>query len=186
MLRFLDYTGSITIDGIELSSIPCELIRTRITTIPRDILELPGSLRFNLDPLADDNPETAVSDELMINTLTEVGLWETFVRQKQNLDSIVAEMALTRGQKQLLSLARAIIHHRHTQSKIVLVDELVPYLDLATELQMQELMCSVFSTSTMLFVSQKEEIMSRMDVIAEMSQGRMRIVVDRRQQTTTG
>lgn len=52
-LQLLKYSGSITIDGVELKDVPHTLLRSRITTIPQDAVELDGSVRFNLYPYKD-------------------------------------------------------------------------------------------------------------------------------------
>ncbi|KAF5605191.1 multidrug resistance-associated 1 [Fusarium subglutinans] len=44
-------TGSIIIDGISLSSVPRETIRSRLITLTQDQFVLPGTVRHNVDPL---------------------------------------------------------------------------------------------------------------------------------------
>lgn len=178
LLRFLNYTGSIKIDGIELSNIPHEVLRSRITTVPQDILELPGTVRFNLDPFVGERHREPAKDQIMIRALVEVGLWAIF-RENHGLSAEVAALNLSQEQKQLLGIARAIVHHRHTKSKIVLLDELFPYLDLATERRVKQAMYNAFSDCTLLVVTQDEEDKCQMNVVAEMSQGKLDRIVAR-------
>ncbi|KAF4500947.1 Multidrug resistance-associated 1 [Fusarium agapanthi] len=44
-------TGSISIDGISLSSVPRETIRSRLITLTQDQFVLPDTIRHNVDPL---------------------------------------------------------------------------------------------------------------------------------------
>lgn len=50
-------SGSISIDGIDISKVPIKEVRKRITVIPQDPTMFTGTLRFNLDP------EKTVADE---------------------------------------------------------------------------------------------------------------------------
>ncbi|XP_052090338.1 ATP-binding cassette sub-family C member 5-like [Mytilus californianus] len=42
--------GYINIDGIDISLIPLNVLRSRLSTIPQDPVMFSGSLRYNLDP----------------------------------------------------------------------------------------------------------------------------------------
>ena len=42
--------GSISIDGVDISSMSLHNLRKNITVIPQDAILFNGSLRFNLDP----------------------------------------------------------------------------------------------------------------------------------------
>jgi ATP-binding cassette, subfamily C (CFTR/MRP), member 1 len=51
LLRLLDLqTGSVIIDGVDISSVPRLLIRDRIIAVPQEVFLLTGSVRLNLDP----------------------------------------------------------------------------------------------------------------------------------------
>lgn len=50
MLDFLDMTGNITIDGVDISTVPRNQLRVAITTLPQDSIETLGSVRDNLLP----------------------------------------------------------------------------------------------------------------------------------------
>ena len=70
LLRLLDLdSGAIIIDGQDLSTIPREIIRTRIIAIPQDPFILSESVRINADPTG------LASDETIIAALAKVNLW---------------------------------------------------------------------------------------------------------------
>lgn len=43
-------SGTIYIDGIDISKVNLNMLRAKITVIPQDPTMFTGSLRFNLDP----------------------------------------------------------------------------------------------------------------------------------------
>ena len=75
LLKFLDYEGSIKIDGVEVSQVPLQELRSRITTITQDYVELHGAVRNNLFPHTEGHSES-ISDAVAIDALKKVGLWE--------------------------------------------------------------------------------------------------------------
>ena len=106
------YDGEVTIDGIDIGPHSCRL-RDRVGAVTQHAAWLPGtSARFNLDP------EWRRSDGELINHLQELGLWE-LIESKGGLDSRLEDMALSQGQQQVLSVARALVK----RAKIVVFDE---------------------------------------------------------------
>lgn len=60
--------GTITIEGIDISTSPRETIRRRLNAIPQEPYFLHGTVRLNLDPYQQ------VSDLTMVTALEKVGL----------------------------------------------------------------------------------------------------------------
>lgn len=50
MLGFLDYEGTISIDGIDIATVPRDELRSRVITISQDQVEFDGTIRDNLLP----------------------------------------------------------------------------------------------------------------------------------------
>ena len=72
LLHLLDMeAGRVTIDGIGLSRVPRQALRSAIVAIPQDAVELPGSVRENL---ALDREGSERDDETMQQALRRVGL----------------------------------------------------------------------------------------------------------------
>jgi ABC-type multidrug transport system fused ATPase/permease subunit len=121
LLRLLDLdSGSIAIDGVDLSNLPPEFIRARISAVPQDpYLFDEATIRYNLDPTHH------VSDEEIVQALEKVRLWDK-IQERGGLDAVVKdEDFFSKGEKQLLAFARGILR----KSKILILDEFDGSLD---------------------------------------------------------
>lgn len=111
LLRLLDplphYSTNLSIDGIALHTIDRATLRRRIIAVPQDAVFLPDGTSFmvNLDPF-----KTASEAECQ-DALETVDLW-TLVSSRGGLRAGLSGDSLSQGQKQLFSLARAILRRR--------------------------------------------------------------------------
>ncbi|EHK99656.1 putative Metal resistance protein YCF1 [Glarea lozoyensis 74030] len=104
--------GRITIDDIDISTIPRQELRSRLVGVPQDSYLLSGSVRLNTDPLG------LASDTEIINALKCVQIWNK-VKENGGLGADIESIFLSHGQKQLFCLARAIIR----PSRVLILDE---------------------------------------------------------------
>lgn len=104
--------GTITVDGVDISTLPRGTVRERINAIPQDPFFLSGTVRTNCDPRGTS------TDEQIQDALQKVQLWEV-IEAKGGLDTDLSQDFFSHGQRQLFCLARAILH----PSKIVIMDE---------------------------------------------------------------
>ncbi|KFY97582.1 hypothetical protein V500_01998 [Pseudogymnoascus sp. VKM F-4518 (FW-2643)] len=164
ILRLLSIcSGRITIDGVDISSIPRAVVRSRLTTIPQDPVFLPGSIRSNLDPHCRSN------DEAIITALFRVGLW-TVVETHEGLNTDIAQLPLSHGQKQMLCLARAML----AKSKILILDEATSSMDVETEDLMKDILTKEFEDCTVLAVAHRMDMIAGFDRILVMDGGRVK------------
>lgn len=105
--------GQICIDSVNIRSVPLSMLRSRINAIPQDPFFIPGTFRENIDPL------NSASLDAIQSALEKVLLWET-VQKCGGIDEELDPDTLSQGQKQLFSLARAILRKR---CSIVIMDE---------------------------------------------------------------
>ncbi|MES1905072.1 MAG: hypothetical protein MHPSP_001607 [Paramarteilia canceri] len=111
--------GDIKIGGHSIFNISLKSLRSQLTIIPQQISVFNDTLRFNLDPTGE------IDDEILWESLANADLYEYFANQNKKLDTICSDKNLSRGQMQLICLARASLR----KSKIVVLDESSSSLD---------------------------------------------------------
>lgn len=95
-------SGTIIIDGEDITKIGLIKLRNSISIIPQEPFIFAGSLRFNLDPLG------KYKDEEIENVLNLVGL-KYHLTETGLSTEIEDNGAFSIGEKQLLSIARTIL-----------------------------------------------------------------------------
>ncbi|KAJ4147018.1 hypothetical protein LMH87_001571 [Akanthomyces muscarius] len=129
ILRMVDCNGSVSIDGRDTRTVPRELLRSRITTITQDGLRLKAPLRFNMYPFD----------------------------ARGGLDANYTAMRFSASQKQLVYIARGILHQAKTGNKIVMIDEVTSSMATDAEPELQRLIDVAFNSCTILVVSHRPE-----------------------------
>ncbi|KAF7194977.1 ABC multidrug transporter B [Pseudocercospora fuligena] len=161
LLRLLDTsTGSIEIDGIDLSLLPRQLIRERLAALPQETLTFPGTVHLNLDPLGRATAQDATA------ALEKVGLGDLFSKQG-GLEADMASLSLSQGQLQLFAIARALLR----KSKILVLDEMTSSVDSVTETVMLSLIKEEFNDSTVIAVAHRLKTIVDFDRIVVMDGG---------------
>ncbi|KAE9372462.1 ATPase-like protein [Stipitochalara longipes BDJ] len=186
LLRLLDPLPScaenITIDSIPLHKIDRTTLRERIIAIPQDAVFLPDgtSIMSNLDPFN-------ISTEIECSSVLEIVGLSALVEQRGGLDEGLSPDTLSQGQRQLFSLARAILRRRirtrtyeadfgakgkgRGQGGILLLDEVTSGVDHETEQIMMRIIESEFEGYTVVMVSHRLEMVMAFDRVLVMDRG---------------
>lgn len=178
LLHLLDVeAGRITIDGIDMTRLPRRELRSRIIAVPQDPVEVPGSVRFNLTlmPECSGGGQQKASDKDMTRVLMRVGLWEA-VSARGGLDGEMGELGLSGGQRQMFSLARAVLAGwmRKMEHGLVLLDEPTSSVDGATELNMAEIVRDEFRGCTVVTITHRlGAAVADNDVVVRMAGGKV-------------
>ena len=136
--------GVLQIDGYDLATIPRNIIRERLVVVPQDAPVLIGTLRFNTDP-AGKHADTQIR-----SVLCRVGLWDLFEGGK-GLETELTTTSLSHGQRQLLSIARAVLKG----GQVVLLDEPTSSVDEATDGAVQQVLREAFERCTVITVAHR-------------------------------
>ncbi|KAK4160538.1 P-loop containing nucleoside triphosphate hydrolase protein [Cladorrhinum sp. PSN259] len=181
LLKLLDPTSdtavNAVIDNTPLYRIDRSALRQRIIAVPQEAVFLPdgATFRANLDPLDVSTPEQC--QEILV----AVKLWD-FVHERGGIDAGMSSGTLSAGQRQLMSLGRALLRRRKraenlgiggggSEGGILLLDEVSSSVDHETERSMQEIIRNEFRNYTVLAVSHRLDMIMDFDRVIVMDKG---------------
>lgn len=161
LLRLLDpvekdgYGYTLSIDGVPLSSINRQTLRERLITVPQDPVFLPtgSTVKENLNPLG------LATTEQCREVLEAMAIWDV-VEAQGGLDSVLSESSLSHGQRQVFSLARAVVKRKTTGCAVLLLDEFTSSVDADTEGDMLAIIDKEFASCTIIMVAHRLHLVS--------------------------
>lgn len=174
--RFLDpETGSILIDGVDITKIGLKNLRQAITIIPQDPTLFAGSIRSNLDPF-DQYTDGQIFEALRrVNLIGPSEVAGSPEGENQNkflkLDASIAEGGgnLSQGERQLVCLSRSLLKN----PKVILLDEATSSIDYKSDSMIQQTIREEFSNSTILTIAHRLRTIIDYDKILVMDAGRV-------------
>ncbi|KAJ2464793.1 Canalicular multispecific organic anion transporter 1 [Coemansia sp. RSA 2337] len=191
LLRLVEpATGSIFIDGIDISTIGLHTLRSNISVVPQDPVLFEGTIRDNLDPkreYTDAQVWEAIEKAKVGHLLTApTGTFDSSAQPnghslvRNPLGKWVSGTGLDKwvspngtnfsvGERQLLSLCRALLWQR----PILIMDEATANIDSATDQVIQAVIREEFNDKTVLTIAHRLNTVMSCDRILVLDAGKV-------------
>lgn len=167
LTRFYEIDGGeITIDGVNIYDIPKDELRKSIAIVLQDTVLFSGSIEDNIRY----GRETATPDE--IKSAADKAYADEFIERLP--DKYATQLSeggsnLSQGQRQLLSIARAVL----ADPKILILDEATSSVDTRTEMHIQSAMVALMKNRTSLIIAHRLSTIRDADKIVVIDHGQV-------------
>lgn len=165
LMRFYDVNkGHIFIDGYDIQSQTREEIRAKFGMVLQDTWLFKGTIRENIRYSNND------ADDETIVEAAKAAYADDFIRKlPEGYDTVLDEDGnnISQGQKQLLTIARAIIANRD----MLVLDEATSSVDTRTEVNLQNAMDNLRSGRTSFVIAHRLSTIRDADLILVMKEG---------------
>lgn len=158
---YMPVNGRILLNGTDISEIPRQEYWNMVSVVSQQIYLFNDTIRNNICLYKE-------VDEAVIETVCRDSGLEDFIKEV-SLDYVVGQNGalLSGGQKQKIALARALMYDK----PIVIFDEATSNTDAYAEQQINGLLNTKLKEKTIVVVTHKKEILSKMDQIVVLKEG---------------
>ena len=165
LMRFYDIDGGeITVDGVNIRDISCDVLRDSIGIVLQDSVLFTDTVRNNLK-----YADRSISDKKMIEAAEISGCDKIAAALPEGYDTVLtaAGANLSQGQRQLLTIGRAFLSY----PKILILDEATSSVDTRTEQEIQNAMFALMRNRTSLVIAHRLSTIRDADQIVVMDHG---------------
>jgi subfamily B ATP-binding cassette protein MsbA len=163
---YVPSAGTISVDGVDLSTVRLESYRTRLGVVLQESFLFDGRIRENVAFSKPNATEEEIMRACRIARVDEFA--ESF---DDKYDTIVGErgVKLSGGQRQRISIARAIL----AEPRILILDEATSSLDSESESLIQQGLSYLMQGRTTFVIAHRLSTIRRADQILVIEQGRI-------------
>ncbi len=167
MMRFYELdAGRITLDGVDVTSVPRRELRSRLGMVLQDTWLFGGTIRDNI---AYGRPDASEDEILEAARATYV---DRFVHSlPEGYDTVLEDEGsnVSAGEKQLLTIARAFL----ARPSVLILDEATSSVDTRTEVLVQKAMSALRSDRTSFVIAHRLSTIRDADLILVMEAGQI-------------
>lgn len=164
LMRFYDLDGgAIKIDGVPIADMTREGVHNLFSMVLQDTWLFEGTVRENLV-----YNKTGVTDEQLEEACRACGIYHFIETLPKGFDTVLDDsIAISAGQKQLLTIARAMIQ----DNPMLILDEATSSVDTRTELITQKAMDALTSQRTSFVIAHRLSTIRNADLILVLKDG---------------
>ena len=167
IMRFYELdSGRITLDGVDIATVPRSALRSNIGMVLQDTWLFHGTIRENI---AYGRPTATEED---IHAAAEATYVDRFVHAlPDGYDTVLDEEAsnISAGEKQLITIARAFL----ADPALLILDEATSSVDTRTEVLVQRAMAALRTDRTSFVIAHRLSTIRDADVILVMEDGQI-------------
>lgn len=164
LTRFYELDGGeILLDGMPISQVPRENVHQQFGMVLQDTWLFEGTIRENIV-----YGKQGVTDEQVVTACNTVGLHHFIMTLPAGYDTVLnARASLSEGQKQLITIARAMIQN----APLLILDEATSSVDTRTERIVQNAMDKLTDGRTSFVIAHRLSTIKNADLILVMKDG---------------
>lgn len=159
LLRLYPSTsGNILIDGIDIYNLDLYAYRSLFAYVPQEVRLFSGTIKENLN-----YENKHITETELVDACIKSQCHEFIISLPNGYDTIIGDngITLSGGQRQRIAIARAILRN----AQIFILDEITSAIDTETEKIITARMLECLSDKTIIVLSHKHELISKMDSV---------------------
>jgi len=168
LARFYDVTGgAVKINGVDVREMTAEDLRQRVMVVPQNPYCFYGTIAENLKLF-----DSSIDDERM-KQAAQIACAAPFIERlpgSYEFQLLPGGANLSQGQRQLLALARALLH---SPDSILVLDEATSNIDTETELLIQQGLRQILKSRTSIVIAHRLSTIREADRILVMRRGKI-------------
>ena len=158
--------GRLLVDGLDVTRLPLHQVRNVVGTAYQEAFLFSSTILENLRYASPD-----ATREQIIGVMKRIGMHEFVEQLPDGYDTRVGDegLSLSRGQKQIITLARAILKN----PKVLILDEATTSIDVAHEATIIPVILEFMKGKTTLMVTHRPDLLKHVDQVLHLDQGRV-------------
>ncbi len=167
LYRFYDpKKGVVRVDGYDIRDVKISSLRQQMAVVLQDNFLFSGSVMENIG-----YGNLEASEEEIMDIARKVGAHDFIMKLPEGYETDVRERGgrLSVGQKQLISLSRALL----ADPRILIMDEATSSIDAYTELIIQKALDKVFKNRTSIIIAHRLSTVRNADMIIVLHEGKI-------------